>query len=93
MTYRTTQHVSVPHWKSTGPMKTEFNGLKKLENVLLCYMGKSAGAHCFAYKHGCCNTNLWRFSKLLTATALALIGVSIDLITYRDMSKRIIYTA
>ena len=32
------------------------------EFSMVCYMGKWAGGHPFAYQHGCCNINVWRFS-------------------------------
>ena len=47
----------------------------KLENFLLCYMGKWAGGHYFAHHHGCRNIYVWRFSKLWTAVTLAFIGL------------------
>ena len=37
---------------------------KKLENFLLCYVGKWAGGHSFAYQYGCWNINAQIFSKL-----------------------------
>ena len=61
LSYKTIQCVSVPNLNVFKPMKTEF---EKLENFLLCYMGKWAGRHSFAYQHGCRNINVWKFSKL-----------------------------
>ena len=50
--------------------------LEKLEDFLLCYMGKRAGRLSFAHQHGYCNINVWRFFKLWTAATLACIGIS-----------------
>ena len=47
-----------------------------MDNFLLGYMGKSAGGHSSAHQHGCHKINLWRFSKLWTAVALAFTGIS-----------------
>ena len=43
MAYKTITRVSVPNLKSFGQKKTELSA-KKLENFLLRYMGKWAGA-------------------------------------------------
>ena len=48
----------------------------KVGYFLLYYMGKWAGGHSFAHQHGCHNINVSRFSKLLTAVTLSLIGIS-----------------
>ena len=50
---------------------------KKLKKFLLCYIGKWADGHSFAYQHDCKNMNVWRFFKLWTAKTLALTGGSI----------------
>ena len=47
----------------------------KLENYLLCYMGKLTGGHSFTHQHGCPNINVWGFSKISTAVTLAFIDV------------------
>ena len=60
-------------------------GPKKLENFLLCYMAKWAGRCSFAYQHGCCNINVWKFSVLWTAVSLAFSVYRPD--TCRGLSK------
>ena len=54
----TIQRVSIPNLKLFGPMK-----IVKLDNFLLCYIGKWVGGHSFAHQHGSRNINLWRFSE------------------------------
>ena len=70
MAYKTIKRVSVPNLKLFGPTKTELRA-KKLENFLLCYMGKLAGG----VLYGCRNINVWRLKKFLTAVTFAFIGV------------------
>ena len=58
MAYKTVQRVFVPNLKSSGPMKTEL-WAKKLENFVLCCMGKWAGVHSFANEHDCHNITVY----------------------------------
>ena len=52
MAYKTIKHVPVPNLKSFGPTKTSY-GQKKLENFLLCYVGKWAGAFSWLPQYKC----------------------------------------
>ena len=60
---KTIQCVSVPNLNLIGIMKQSYSP-KKLEDFLLCNMGKWAGMHYFPCQHGCRNINVWKFSKL-----------------------------
>ena len=78
MARKTVKRVSVPNLKAFGATETKL-WAKKLENFLLCYIGKWAGGRSLAHQHGCCNINAWRFSKPWTAVTFTFFLLCINL--------------
>ena len=62
-------------WSYLDQLKQSY-GPMKLEDFLLCYVGKWACGHSFAHQHGCRNINVWKFLKFWTAVTLVYIGTS-----------------
>ena len=48
----------LPNLKLFGPTETASYRPKKLDKILLCYMGKWTGGHSYAYQNGCHDVNV-----------------------------------
>ena len=75
--------MSVPNLNLFGPMKTEL-WAKEVGEFSIIRENGLVGT--LAYQHGCCNVNVWRFSKLLPAANLAFLVYRPEI--YSNLSKQ-----